>query len=118
MAEDPMRAHFERRDAQLGVLLVEWARHSGVTVDGPLEAPGMDPRWIAHFRSVYFEAELMVFYGPMVDVSAFRPQNVDLGYLVGGEQGVSDERFIDMLNDLAACAGGDPEPQWLRFVPS
>ena len=31
----------------------------------------MDPQWIAHFRSVHFEAELMVFYGPVVDVSRF-----------------------------------------------
>lgn len=118
MAEDPGRVHFERRDAQLGVLLVEWAKPSGVTVEGPLEAPGMDPRWIVHFRSEHFEAELMVFYGPFVDVSAFRPQSVELGYLVGGGEGVSDERFTEMLDDLAASARGGPDPQWLRFVPT
>jgi hypothetical protein len=78
----------------------------------------MDPRWIAHFRSDHFEAELMVFYGPVVDVSAFRPQSVDLGYFVGGEEGVSDERFIEMLDDLAASARGGPVPQWLRSVSS
>lgn len=77
----------------------------------------MDPRWIAHFRSDLFEADLMVFYGPLVDVSAFRPQSADPGYLVGGEEDVSDERLIEMLDDLDASARGGPDPQWLRSVP-
>lgn len=117
MAEDPGRAHFEQRDAELGVLLVDWAKSSGVAVEGPLEAPGMDPRWIARFRSDHFEADLMVFYGPVVDVSAFRSKGSGRGYFVGGEEGVSDERFIELLDDLDASARGGPDPEWLRFIP-
>jgi hypothetical protein len=78
----------------------------------------MDPRWIVRFRSDDFEAELFVFYGPLADVSAFRRKDPERGYLVGGEDEVTDERLIEMLDDLALATSGGPDPTWLRLVPN
>lgn len=116
MVTEDERAHFEGRDAELGGLLLAWGLRNNVPVDGPLDAPGMNPRWIARIRSDAFEADLMIFYGPVIDVSASRPSAPEPGYFVGGEVGLSDERFIEMLNDLAAAAAGGPDPGWLRVI--
>ena len=78
----------------------------------------MDPRWIARIRTEEFEADLMLFYGPVVDVSAFRPKRPDLGYLVGGEDIESDARFLEVLRDLSIAAAGGEDPAWLRRVPN
>lgn len=78
----------------------------------------MDPRWIVHFRSDDFVAECFVFYGPLVDVSAFRQKAPERGYLVGGEDDVTNERLIEMLDDLAVATSGGPDPKWLRSVPN
>ena len=116
MNGESKREYFVRRDTELGDVLRDWSMEAGFDVEGPLEAPGMDPTWIARFRTAEFEADLMVFYGPHIDVSAFRPEVSASGYLVGGEDDVSDERFVEMLNDLASAARGGPDPTWMRFV--
>jgi hypothetical protein len=112
------RDHCEQRDAELGKLLLGWAEVNAVAIDGPLDAPGMDPRWIARFRSDLYEADLMLFYGPFVHASAYRPTKPGQGYFDGGEDGVSDARFIEMLDDLAAALSGGPDPIWLRLIQS
>jgi hypothetical protein len=53
-----------------------WAEASvGVQVEllGPLDAPGMDPTWVLQFRSGQLEANVCLFRGPYLDVSAHRP---------------------------------------------
>lgn len=117
MVTDDERARMDRRGAELGRLLVAWGQLNDVPVDGPLDAPGMDPRWIAHIRTDHFEADLLVFYGPVIDVSGSALLAPEPGYFVGGERDVSDERFLKMLDDLAKAAAGDPGPKWLRLVP-
>jgi hypothetical protein len=86
-------------------------------LDGPLEAKGMDPTWVLRLRAPDLEADVLLFYGPMVDVSAFRPKHLDDRALVGGEDDVTPERLIEMLNDLAQTAGGGVLASWLRPSP-
>jgi hypothetical protein len=116
VTSDLERDDMQARDGALGLALSSWAVAADVEVLGPLDAPGMDPTWIARFRSDAFEAELRVFYGPYVDVSAFQPNAPGRGYLVGGEEAVTGERLVQMLNDLAAATKGAPPPTWLKFA--
>jgi hypothetical protein len=68
----------------------------------------MDPTWIARFRSPVLEADVFVFRGPYIDVAAFRPNALELGAFVGGEENFNGARLVAMLNDMAAASRGGP----------
>lgn len=85
-----------------------------LSLDGPLEAPGMDPTWILSLRSAGLEAEVLLFYGPVLDVSAFRPKSTDQGALVGGASDLDPGLLLEMLDDLGEAANGGALPNWLR----
>jgi len=74
----------------------------------------MDPTWVLSMRTPRLEADICLFYGPVLDVSAFRPGHVDEGALVGGADGVTANRLNEMLDDLREAALGKPLPDWLR----
>ena len=108
-----------RRDIELGSVMRAWVDSADIAdaeVLGPLEAPGMVPRWILTIRRQELEADVYLFLGPSVDVSAFRPSDPDGGGYVGSEEQLSDARLIEMLDDLASASLGGPLPDWLRSV--
>lgn len=117
---DPASEPYESRDLELGSVLKAWVGANAVVgdikLDGPLEAVGMDPTWVLRIRSVGFEADACLFYGPVLDVSAFRPDNIDEGAFVGGAEYFADERLAEMLNDLGSAAKGGALPNWLRSI--
>jgi hypothetical protein len=107
-----------RRDAELGSAMRAWASEAKAVpaeIEGPLEAPGMDPRWILKIRSEHLDADVLLFYGPFLDVSASRPSDPDAGLFVGGAEHLSDDGLVEMLNDLGRAALGDDLPSWLRI---
>jgi hypothetical protein len=74
----------------------------------------MDPTWVLNLRSPGLEVVVCLFYGPVLDVSAVRPENIGQGAFVGGAEGFSAERLLEILGDLAAAADGQTLPNWLR----
>jgi hypothetical protein len=90
------------------------AEQGHAELHGPLDAPGMDPTWILSIRSNDLEADVHLFLGPYLDVSAFRPTDPDAGAYIGGEDGLSNARLIEMLDDLEAASLGGDLPSWLR----
>jgi hypothetical protein len=76
----------------------------------------MDPRSILSLRSADLDADVCLFPGMLVDVSVARPSDTGSGLFVGGEDGLTEARLIEMLDDLAAAARGGPPPDWLRPV--
>ena len=107
----------DRRDRELGSVIRSWAKAIvGVQSEllGPLDAPGMDPTWILQLRGAQLEADVYLFRGPHLDVSAYRPSAPEAGMLVGGEDGPTDARRVQMLDDLAAASLGADLPAWLR----
>jgi hypothetical protein len=119
---EPASEPYEGRDLELGSALQSWVdahgAHGEVELVGPLEAPGMDPTWVLRLRSLELEADVHLFYGPLLDISAFRPTHVEDGALVGGAEDVTPEQLVSMLDDLAEAAGGGALPGWLRSVTS
>jgi hypothetical protein len=117
----PASEPYESRDIELGSALKAWvdakAGRWQIELERPLEAIGMDPTWILNLRSDGLEANVCLFYGPVLDVSAFRPENVDEGAFVGGAQDFTAERLLEMLEDLGEAADGSALPDWLRSVP-
>jgi len=113
----------DRRDRELGSVLRSWPEtHPGVQVEllGPLDAPGMDPTWIVSFRSEYLDADVCLFRGPYLDVSAARPSAPEKNVLVGSEdgEGLSELRLVQMLDGLADASLGADLPEWLRRAES
>jgi hypothetical protein len=62
------------------------------------------------------EAEVHLFYGPHVDISVFLPQRADDGMFVGGEDGITKQRLLEMLNGLEQMNRGHGTPTWLRSL--
>ena len=60
------------------------------------------------------EADVYLFRGPYLDVSAVRPHAPEAGAFVDGENGVSDARLIQILDGLSEAAVGAAIPAWLR----
>jgi hypothetical protein len=118
----PASEPYESRDLELGSALQSWVgSHSAageVQLEGPLQAVGMDPTWLVRLRSPALEADVLLFYGPYVDVSAFRPRHPEHGAFVGGAADVTPEQIVSMLDDLAEMAGGGPVAGWLRPAAS
>ena len=114
----PNSEPYESRDLELGAVLRAWVdAHTDsweLSLDGPLEALGMDPTWVLRLRSRGLEADILLFYGPVLDVSAFRPKNIDGGALVGGASDLAPGLLLDMLGDLGEAANGGGLPNWLR----
>jgi len=114
----PADEPYESLDLELGRALQSWTDgHStslGLEIDGPLEAPGMDPTWILRMHGTLIEAEVHLFYGPHVDVSVFLIQLAEDGMLVGGEGHLTPERLEEILNGLDRMNRGDAVPGWLR----
>jgi hypothetical protein len=107
----------DRRDRELGSVMRSWAEVCvGVEVEllGPLDAPGMDPTWVLRLRGGQLEAEVFLFRGPYVDVSACRPSAPEAGAFIGGEDNLSDARLVQMLDGLSEAAMGADLPAWLR----
>ncbi|AVT37718.1 hypothetical protein C6W10_16055 [Plantactinospora sp. BB1] len=55
-----------------------------------------------------------LFYGPHVDVSAFLLERLEDGMFVGGEDGITGQRLVEMLDGLEQVSRGDAIPAWLR----
>jgi hypothetical protein len=115
----PADEPFESRDLALGRTLRSWADAHATLLDleleGPLDAPGMDPTWILRLSGPLLEAEVHLFYGPHVDISAFLTGRPDDGMFVGGEDGITGPRLIEMLDGLERVNRGDAMPAWLRL---
>jgi hypothetical protein len=114
----PADEPFESRDLELGCTLRSWADAHATSLDleleGPLDAPGMDPTWILRMSGPLLEAEVHLFYGPHVDISAFLTQHPEDEMFVGGEDGITGQRLVEMLNGLEQMNRGDAMPAWLR----
>jgi hypothetical protein len=114
----PADEPFESRDLELGRTLRSWADAHATSLDleleGPLDAPGMDPTWILRMSGPLLEAEVHLFYGPHVDISVFLTQRPEGGMFVGGEDGITGQRLVEMLNGLEQMNRGDAMPTWLR----
>lgn len=117
-ADEPYESH----DLELGDVLRSWAETHAVSLsadlEGPLDAPGMDPTWILRVRGQLLDAEVHLLYGPIVNVSVFLPQQADNGMYVGGEDGVTARRLVEMLDGLDEVSRGSAMPSWLRAAPS
>ena len=113
---------YESRDLELGDVLCSWAEaHTAslsAELEGPLDAPGMDPTWILRVHGRLLDAEVHLFYGPIVNASLFLPQQADDGMYVGGESGVTARRLLEMLDGLEEVSRGGTMPLWLRAMPS
>lgn len=116
--EQPADEPYESRDLELGRTLRSWTdAYVGLldlTLQGPLDAPGMDPTWILGMSGPLLEADVCLFYGPHVDISAFLTQRPDDGMLVGGEDGITEQRLVEMLDGLDGMNRGGAVPTWLR----
>jgi hypothetical protein len=88
-----------------------------VELDSPLDARGMDPTWMLRMSGQLLEAEVHLFYGPHVDVSAFLPQRPEVGMFVGGEDGITGQRLVEMLDGLEKATRGGAMPTWLHSAP-
>jgi hypothetical protein len=94
--------------------------HSGalsLNLQGPLDAPGMDPTWLLHLEGQLVEAEVVLFYGPYVDISVVRSGGSEDELYIGGESDITASRLVEMLDDLVAVNRGDELPSWLRLAP-
>jgi hypothetical protein len=122
LRDQPAHEPFESRDLELGAALRAWAeahsRSFELQLHGPLDAPGMDPTWLLRISGDVLEVELVLFYGPHVDVSAFRSTRPQDDLHVGGENGITPSRLTEMLDELAAVEKGAPMPLWLRSAPN
>ncbi|MGX6605786.1 hypothetical protein ACWKSP_27180 [Micromonosporaceae bacterium Da 78-11] len=119
--DQPADEPFESQDLELGSALSSWAEsHSGslsMTLQGPLDAPGMDPTWLLHLTGRLIEAEVVLFYGPYVDISVVCSTGSNDELYVGGERDITASRLVEMLDDLAAAERGADLPSWLRPAP-
>jgi len=78
----------------------------------------MDPTWILRVGGQLLDAEVHLLYGPIVNVSALLMQQANDGMYVGGEDGVTAQRLVEMLDGLNAVGRGGTIPAWLRAMPS
>ncbi len=120
LRDQPAQEPFESRDLELGAALGAWSEAQTLfqlELLGPLDAPGMDPTWLLRVVGHVLQAELVLFYGPHVDVSAFRSTRPEDGLYVGGETDITPSRLTEMLDELAAVEEGDAMPNWLRPAP-
>ncbi|AGL19699.1 hypothetical protein [Actinoplanes sp. N902-109] len=78
----------------------------------------MDPTWLLRISGDALEAELFLFYGPYVDVSALRSTRPQDDLYVGGENDITPSRLTEMLDELAAVQNGAPMPTWLLPTPN
>ncbi|WP_159104603.1 hypothetical protein [Plantactinospora sp. BB1] len=83
-------------------------------LEDPLDELGMDATWILRLSGPLVEAEVHLFYGPHVDVSAFLLERLEDGMFVGGEDGITGQRLVEMLDGLEQVSRGDAIPAWLR----
>ncbi len=115
----PGNEPYESRDLELGSVVQSWADEQtgavDLQLDGPLEAPGMDPTWILKVRGKAIEAVAHLFYGPIVDVTVVRLREDEL--YVGGVQHFSNSQLVSMLDDLVVASQDGVIPMWLRAVP-
>ncbi|GAB1689958.1 hypothetical protein [Krasilnikovia sp. M28-CT-15] len=117
--DQPADEPYESRDLELGRCLQSWAEANAASpldleLVGPLDAPGMDPTWILRMSGSLLEAEVHLFYGPRVDISAFSTQDPQGVMFVAGEDAITEQRLIAMLNALERMNRGDAVPTWLR----
>ena len=116
--ERPAEEPYESRDLELGEALRSWTdSYVGpldLTLQGPLDAPGMDPTWILRMSGPLLDAEVFLFYGAYVDISALLPQRPDDGMFVGGEDEITEQRLVMMLDGLDRVSRGGPVATWLR----
>lgn len=85
-----------------------------LSLEGPLEALGMDPTWVLRLRSSGLEADVLLFYGTFLEVSASKPKNIDGGAFVGGVADLDPGLLLEVLGDLGEAADGGALPSWLR----
>jgi hypothetical protein len=114
----PANEPFESLDLELGSTLGAWAdAHASslaLDLEGPLDAPGMDPTWILRISGASLEAEVHLFYGPHVDISVFLTETSDHDVFIGGEDGITGQRLVEMLNGLEQMDRREHVPAWLR----
>lgn len=112
----------ESRDQELGAALRAWAdARPGsleIQLQGPLDAPGMDPTWTLTLSGDVLTAQLVLFYGPVFDVAAARSTGPPGDLHIGGGEGLTPGRLVEMLDELAAVDTGADMPNWLRPAPT
>lgn len=107
---------FESRDLEIGAALRSWRPvRLEPELLGPLDAPGMDPTWILRCAGERVEIEVVVFYGPSVDITLVRNE-IDL--FIGGGRDLTPARMTAMLDELATVDDGAAVPTWMRPQPS
>ena len=110
---------YESRDIELGQVLRSWAdtRAGSLKAElaGPFDAHGMDATWLLRLSGPLLDAEVVLLYGPMVDISMYMPHRLDDGAFVGGGgEEITPERLAEMLDDLGELGRGGTVPAWLR----
>jgi hypothetical protein len=118
LRKQPADEPYESRDLELGRALRSWTdAYVGlldITLQGPLDAPGMDPTWILRMSGPLLEAEVFLFYGPHVDISAVLTERSNGGMFVGGEDGITEQRLVAMVDGLDEMNRGGVLAAWLR----
>ncbi|MFI6268536.1 hypothetical protein [Micromonospora zamorensis] len=70
-----------------------------------------------HLTGRLIEADVVLFYGPYVDISVLRSAGVEGELYIGGERDITANRLVEMLDDFAAVDRGADLPSWLRPAP-
>jgi hypothetical protein len=102
-----MDDRYEVIDRQLGVALTEWFERNrtwlpGLSIQGPLPAPGMDPTWIVQLRDPRFEFELFLFRGPHVELNWFDPTVPQPAPEVAGYDDIVPSELAAVLDETVA----------------
>ncbi|WP_203819990.1 hypothetical protein [Paractinoplanes ferrugineus] len=109
---------YESRDQELGDALRSWTQANAsllsIALEGLLDSAGMDPTWLLRMSSESLDAEVCLFYGPRVDVAAFLPKQPADRMFVGSEDGVTQQRLVEILDELVRVNGGEVMPTRLR----
>ncbi|MER5336604.1 hypothetical protein [Micromonospora sp. NPDC002717] len=108
------RAETSNSDAPLRSWADAHAASLDLELEGPLDAPGMDPTWILRMSGPRVEAEVHLFYGPHVDISVVLTQHPEDGMFVSGEDGITGQWLTEMLDGLEQMSREDAMPTWLR----
>lgn len=110
---EPADEPLESRDLALGAALAAWRDANAGTLAlelrGPFDAPGMDATWLLRITGVTLEADVVLRYGPVVDFTIA----IGLELYLGGDQGTTPDRLVEMLDQLSAVDRGAPIPAWL-----
>jgi hypothetical protein len=94
---------YDELDRLLGVAMTQWLARRGeqfdnASLEGPLEAPGMDPTWILELRQGSAEANVFLFRGPYAEVG----WSLQGEYIIQGHEGLTRDEMTALLDRLGA----------------